>query len=264
MYASNEAGIWQLHAWDVATGDRRQVTDEPVGVIDGTPTLDGEGVLWFQDETGSEAGRWVVQPFAGGETNRSSRVFPTAGTRGWRRLPASSLPASATARGSASTSRWTADRRARSTVVGVGSHRRRRRGWLPARRPLGGRGTPLRRALGARRSHHIRPCACSIHAPGRRSASRSTRDCLSRHGAGRPCPATSGSPSSTSVTAMNGPRSGISRPGSGRISSSTPRARCSSPTGGRTAGRCCSSTDVRAVTAPPLRRVHRRTPRGVR
>ena len=79
MYASSEAGIWQLHAWDVTTGDRRQVTDEPVGVIDGTPTLDGEGVLWFQDETGSEAGRWVVQPFAGGET----RPFLEGTPHGW-------------------------------------------------------------------------------------------------------------------------------------------------------------------------------------
>jgi dipeptidyl aminopeptidase/acylaminoacyl peptidase len=63
----------------VATGDRRQVTDEPVGVIDGTPTLDGEGVLWFQDETGSEAGRWFVQPFAGGETT----PFLDGAPHGW-------------------------------------------------------------------------------------------------------------------------------------------------------------------------------------
>jgi dipeptidyl aminopeptidase/acylaminoacyl peptidase len=67
VYASNESGIWQVHAWDVVARSRRQVTDHPVGVIDGAPTLDGEGVLWFQDETGSEAGRWLVQPFTGGE-----------------------------------------------------------------------------------------------------------------------------------------------------------------------------------------------------
>jgi dipeptidyl aminopeptidase/acylaminoacyl peptidase len=79
VYASNESGVWQLHAWNVATGERRQVTDEPVGVIDGTPTLDGEAVLWFQDETGSEAGRWVVQPFAGGET----KPFLDAVPHGW-------------------------------------------------------------------------------------------------------------------------------------------------------------------------------------
>lgn len=67
VYPSTESGIWQVYALDVETGARRQVTDHPVGLQDGTPTLDGEGVLWFQDETGSEAGHWLVQPFGGGE-----------------------------------------------------------------------------------------------------------------------------------------------------------------------------------------------------
>ena len=36
-FESTESGVWQVHAWDAATGDRRQVTDHPVGVIDGHP-----------------------------------------------------------------------------------------------------------------------------------------------------------------------------------------------------------------------------------
>jgi dipeptidyl aminopeptidase/acylaminoacyl peptidase len=68
VYASTESGIWQLHALDLATGRRRQVTDHPVGLVDGVPSLDGEWVLWFEDETGAEAGRWRRQPFAGGPT----------------------------------------------------------------------------------------------------------------------------------------------------------------------------------------------------
>jgi dipeptidyl aminopeptidase/acylaminoacyl peptidase len=68
VYPSNESGIWQVHALDLETGARRQVTDHPVGLTDGTPTLDGEGILWFQDETGAESGQWLVQPFDGGET----------------------------------------------------------------------------------------------------------------------------------------------------------------------------------------------------
>ncbi len=44
------------------------MTDHPVGLLEAVPTLDGEGVLWFQDETGDESGRWLVQPFDGGET----------------------------------------------------------------------------------------------------------------------------------------------------------------------------------------------------
>src|SRR2546427_10392774 len=68
VYASNEVGVWQLHAWDARAGAHRQVTDNPVGLIDGIPTLDGEGILWFQDETGDESGRWLVQPFSRAET----------------------------------------------------------------------------------------------------------------------------------------------------------------------------------------------------
>jgi dipeptidyl aminopeptidase/acylaminoacyl peptidase len=79
VYASNESGVWQVHAWDVPTGSRRVVTDNPVGVIDGTPTLDGEGVLWFQDETGDESGQWLVHPFHGGE----ARPFLDGVPLGW-------------------------------------------------------------------------------------------------------------------------------------------------------------------------------------
>jgi dienelactone hydrolase len=79
VYASNETGIWQLHAWDTSTGERRQVTNSPVGVVDGTPTVDGEGIAWFDDETGDESGRWLVQPFGGGET----RPFLEGLPHGW-------------------------------------------------------------------------------------------------------------------------------------------------------------------------------------
>jgi acetyl esterase/lipase len=78
-YASNESGIWQVHAWDRARDTRRQVTDHPVGLLDGLTTLNGEGVLWFQDETGDESGRWYVQPFAGGE----SKPFLEGVPHGW-------------------------------------------------------------------------------------------------------------------------------------------------------------------------------------
>ena len=79
VYASNEAGVWQLFAWEPASGERRQVTNSTIGVIDGTPTLDGEGILWFDDETGDESGRWLVQPFSGGET----RAFLEGVPHGW-------------------------------------------------------------------------------------------------------------------------------------------------------------------------------------
>ena len=58
VYVSTESGVYQVHAWDRGTDTRRQVTDHPVGVISGEITPDGERVLFWQDETGSEAGRW--------------------------------------------------------------------------------------------------------------------------------------------------------------------------------------------------------------
>ncbi len=66
VYTSTESGAWQVHALDRTTGARRQVTDHPVGVVAGGVCHDGESVLWWQDETGDESGRWLTQPFAGG------------------------------------------------------------------------------------------------------------------------------------------------------------------------------------------------------
>ncbi len=87
VYASNESGIWQVHAWDASTSERRQVTEHPVGLIDGQPTLDGEGVLWFQDETGDESGRWLVQPFAGGTRRELLEGIPHGWSEGLAQAP---------------------------------------------------------------------------------------------------------------------------------------------------------------------------------
>ncbi len=79
VYASNESGRWQVHTLDTDGGDTQQASHDPVGVVDGAPTIDGDGVLWFEDETGDEAGAWVVQPFHGGET----RPFLDGAPHGW-------------------------------------------------------------------------------------------------------------------------------------------------------------------------------------
>ncbi|MBM2821812.1 MAG: family peptidase [Thermoleophilia bacterium] len=87
VYASNESGTWQLHAWDIATDTRRQVTDHAVGLLDGTPTLAGEGILWFQDDTGDESGRWLVQPFHGGEAQPFLEGVPHGWNEGLAQAP---------------------------------------------------------------------------------------------------------------------------------------------------------------------------------
>ena len=65
-FTSNESGVYQLYAWDPDAGIRRQVTEDPVGIVDGTPTPDGSEVVWFHDATGDEFGHHLVAPFESG------------------------------------------------------------------------------------------------------------------------------------------------------------------------------------------------------
>jgi dienelactone hydrolase len=86
-YESTETGVWQLHAWDAATGMRRVVTDHPVGVITGSLSLDGERTLYWQDETGDESGRWYAQPFAGGPAAPFIEGVPVGWNEGLAQAP---------------------------------------------------------------------------------------------------------------------------------------------------------------------------------
>jgi dienelactone hydrolase len=87
VYASSESGTWQIHTLDVDTGMTRQVTDHPVGLVDAVPSLDGDHVLWFQDETGDESGRWLAQPFHGGETTPFLEGVPHGWSDGLAQAP---------------------------------------------------------------------------------------------------------------------------------------------------------------------------------
>jgi dienelactone hydrolase len=87
VYESTESGVWQVHAWDRSTGERRLVTDHPVGVIDATPSVDGSRVLWWQDETGDESGRWWSAPFAGGAGEPLLDDVPLGWNEGFAQAP---------------------------------------------------------------------------------------------------------------------------------------------------------------------------------
>jgi hypothetical protein len=87
VYESNESGIWQVHCWDVATGIRRQVSDHPVGVLEGYATYDGMGIVFWQEETGDETGRWLVEPFTGGERRQLLEGVPVAWNEGMGQGP---------------------------------------------------------------------------------------------------------------------------------------------------------------------------------
>ena len=80
LYVSSESGIYQLHSWDRATGERRQITTERVGLVSGYVSADGEWVIWHRDTTGDESGTWVIAPFSGGDAEPSPRGCPRAGT----------------------------------------------------------------------------------------------------------------------------------------------------------------------------------------
>jgi acetyl esterase/lipase len=70
LYLSNASGRFEVYAWDRRAGTHRQVTDRPEGTGYRVPSrLDpsGKGIWWFDDEKGNELGRWVREPWSGGE-----------------------------------------------------------------------------------------------------------------------------------------------------------------------------------------------------
>lgn len=87
VYWSTESGVYQVHVRDRVTGLGRRVTDHPIGVLAGELTPDGERVLYWQDETGSEAGRWYAEPFSGGEPEPFLPGVPTGWNQGLAQVP---------------------------------------------------------------------------------------------------------------------------------------------------------------------------------
>ena len=86
VYVSTESGVRQVHTFDLESGARRRVTDHPVGVVDGFASVDGEGVVWFEDESGDESGRWFQEPFFGGNKT-SLDGFPLGWSGGLAQAP---------------------------------------------------------------------------------------------------------------------------------------------------------------------------------
>jgi pimeloyl-ACP methyl ester carboxylesterase len=87
VYAGTESGVWQVHCWDMRTGVRRRVSNQPVGVISGAPSLDGSNVVYWRDETGSEAGQWIREPFEGGDATPMLQGVPLGWNQGLAQAP---------------------------------------------------------------------------------------------------------------------------------------------------------------------------------
>jgi dienelactone hydrolase len=76
LAVSNKSGKYQLYAWDVPTGNLRQLTDRSAGVLLGAIASDGRHVYYLHDQQGSEIGHYVRIPFAGGEPEDISPDLP--------------------------------------------------------------------------------------------------------------------------------------------------------------------------------------------
>jgi dipeptidyl aminopeptidase/acylaminoacyl peptidase len=87
VYLSNESGVWQIHSRDHETGDQRQISESAVGVVYGLPSLDGKEIAWFEDETGDESGRWLVQRFTGGPIHPFLEGLPIGWNEGLALAP---------------------------------------------------------------------------------------------------------------------------------------------------------------------------------
>jgi dipeptidyl aminopeptidase/acylaminoacyl peptidase len=66
LVVRNWSGHQRLYAWDVETGNLRQMTDDPAGKGWGGISPDGNFVYYHQDDGGNEIGRYVRIPFTGG------------------------------------------------------------------------------------------------------------------------------------------------------------------------------------------------------
>ncbi len=80
-FISNESGIRQVWALDLTTRERRQVSNDPVGVQHVLVAPDGRIVWWF-DALGDEKGHWVGAPFEGGQPSPLVLGVPDAWSMG--------------------------------------------------------------------------------------------------------------------------------------------------------------------------------------
>ncbi|MEP6979704.1 MAG: prolyl oligopeptidase family serine peptidase [Nakamurella sp.] len=74
VLVSNESGVYELHTWEVGSGERIQATDRADGTTHGTLSCDGTDLWWFDDEAGDEFGGWRRQPF--GSTGPAVEALP--------------------------------------------------------------------------------------------------------------------------------------------------------------------------------------------
>jgi dipeptidyl aminopeptidase/acylaminoacyl peptidase len=77
LAGSNISGMTQLYAWNVASGELRQLTNGPVGVRFGVLSPDGRYVYYLEDSKGDEIGHLVRLPYEGGSPEDITPDLPS-------------------------------------------------------------------------------------------------------------------------------------------------------------------------------------------
>jgi dipeptidyl aminopeptidase/acylaminoacyl peptidase len=67
IVTANKSGVHQIYAWDVPTGNLRQLTFTEAGKIMASLSPDGRYVYYLHDEQGNEIGHAVRVPYEGGD-----------------------------------------------------------------------------------------------------------------------------------------------------------------------------------------------------
>jgi dipeptidyl aminopeptidase/acylaminoacyl peptidase len=67
LVTSTETGEYQLYAWNVRSGELRQLTHRPEGTMFGIISPNGQYVYYLQDDGGNEIGHFVRLSWEGGE-----------------------------------------------------------------------------------------------------------------------------------------------------------------------------------------------------
>lgn len=64
IYLATTGGKTEAYAWDRAADTHRRVTDRPEGTTNARIDPAGAWIWWYDDDHGSELGRWLREPFA--------------------------------------------------------------------------------------------------------------------------------------------------------------------------------------------------------
>jgi dipeptidyl aminopeptidase/acylaminoacyl peptidase len=82
LVAATFSGVNQLYAWNVTTGELRQISHRPEGLSSGLLSPDGRYVYYLDDQGGNEVGHYVRLPLDGGAAEDLTPDLPPYSTFG--------------------------------------------------------------------------------------------------------------------------------------------------------------------------------------